>query len=280
MSKLKEHAESRDKYEGQLVAVLSAFYGKFIRKVDVGQSRKDFQKELYKVATWSSSKKEREYSRFLKWCWKKHKVSEAELESWFRTVVTLYINVLLHRHPDGARDIARRSGLPRLMDVFYKGLKRTSRFFYEHPKSDLYDESQFERIAKEMIGTFMPLTAVVDYLEKHEDKTSEVSYNFDRITTSKSTKSSEISKDSYKEIVLQKASSNKDGSVDHNQLQYIPSDEFKNEYYESEQEAKETGEPHPDRSTDDKDVKQIQLPKVKVRRIPPVHRPGDFFTDI
>ena len=145
---------------------------------------------------------------------------------------------------------------PKLIKFWYKCLKRVGKYYYEHPKVML-SESDFKKTKIQMeecihntLQQFIPLKEIINSKQKEpQDK-----YNFDNGLGDTDESSKPCKKDSENklEITLESQSNSND-------LKYISSDEFDNEYYISDKEGDNDVKQEKDKNKSEE--KHIKLPK-------------------
>jgi hypothetical protein len=277
--------DKKNKIEKELTNMLSTYLYKYIKhiygKVSDSKSKyPDFQRRLLSISDWSNNTIEKEYKKFLKWCYKKYKLSQTDLEYMFKDFILITVKII-------TKSILNLDEYPKLQNMYYKSLKKFSRFYYENPKEikdfDSNDD-HLKSIIKHKLSTFIPIKQVVNILEsiENQDK-SDVSYDFDDEKKTLSEEYDNRSKNS--KLIVEKI--NSDGE---NDLRYISSDEFNNEYYQSgdDNDANDDknggNEKISHGNHEDDDIKYIHVPKNKKKYDYNKPKPVDeirenFFTD-
>ena len=232
---LKQLIDSKNKYLRTIQSILTKYYTKFIRDLRLDMHRTiEFQKELYDVPKWSRKKLEKEYSIFLKYSLKKNDADEEDLDKTLEDLFISQIKLL----SGGSYMI--EFDIPKFITFWYKCLRRVTRYFYENPKNTeetmKNKKDVLDQIVSDVLSSFVPIEDVVKY--KH--KTHKTKYNFDK---TKSNESSELILDE----VLNSSKINMDIDVnstsnDTESLKYITSEQFENEYYNSDDNADKKNE--------------------------------------
>lgn len=258
--------DKKNKKERELANILSKYLYKYIKhifnKIDDEQSSKslypDFQKRLLSISMWSSNTIDKEYLKFLKWCNKKYNVKQNEMEDLFKQYINLTIQIIT-KTPLNSYDIPSD-----LKNLYYKSLKKIARLYYENPKSikEECDINDLKTIILNKMTSFIPMKDILDILETVENqKDSNVSYNFNE--NSKSEKSG-ISITGKEKLIIKKDNTNNSISTNRksNSLRYISSDEFQNEYYNSDDD-KQNNNIDKKQEPDLENIKHIKIPKMK-----------------
>jgi hypothetical protein len=254
--------KTRISIEHSVVSVLSTYVGKYVRKLffNLPPSKMlytNFQKTLVEVAEWDDKRKLKEYKKFSRWCETKKDITAFDLEKNFHQLIVLYIQMMLHKYRDGYESVKKDYVFPSLQSLFYKTLKKAARYFYENPKVTRDDKTIFETITRDVIEKYMPLTEVLNYISSVDETTSSVvEYNFDKSVSSEKRSRTKSHVSGADKLIIEKEPSCKSG------LRYISSDEFNNEYYQSESDKERELHEQVGESADE-EVRHIRLPKLK-----------------
>jgi hypothetical protein len=176
---------------------------------------KDFQKELYKIPSWSTRKKHKEYSLFIKFIIKKFNKDEDTISYTLQKIFENYIIIISE-----LIDTPFSPNPPSLENVWFRIMKRVGKYYYENPKSDtntlLIDDTVLFVLNKYM--------NINKYLSKEKNVESPFYYSFE-----KSDKSDKHTNDNSHQIVEKV-----DSDEPNTSLKYISSKQFENEYYKSD----------------------------------------------
>lgn len=167
---------------------------------------KGFQKVLLGISNWNPKNVEMEYKKFLKWS-NKRKINDFEKQ------IKTYLQhkILSISKNSFAIDIDYNK-------LFFKCIKRIAKIYYRNPK-DIYSISKNKviKVIEYTIHSLIPLHKLLELVQAY-DSSSIYSYQIDDLdnnVTDEENCSNEICNSSI-------------------HLKYIPSEEFFNEYYESE----------------------------------------------
>lgn len=275
---------TRDRLQSELIENLSTFVYRYITKytqldevgfADLKTSEiVHIQKFLLKIAEWDTDTKLKCFYKLEKWT-KKHGVD-------INLLAFKYVNANVCIMTGAYLDIDE----PRLEDVLYRVLRRTSKYIYEHLRTSKNgDASEFDVLHKkvqsythEEVRTLLPINMIIQYMtkktvtrnttqksDKSATKKSDKSVT-KHSTTSKSTHSNTSKKSSKIHLTKSQKKSNLDINIerpvqsdkfqsDKFHLQYIPTEDFddedwNNEYYKSDK-------------SDEDEVKQVVIQKGK-----------------
>jgi hypothetical protein len=247
--KVQDLIETKREYQKKLVEVFKKYFLKFIEKL-FDKSLREFQEKLLKIPSWSEEKLDKEYKKFLKFVNDKYELSEDDLTKTLHIVYGLNIKIMTSICDE------LEVKAPKLIKFWYKCLKRVGKYYYEHPKVML-SESDFKKTKIQMeecihntLQQFIPLKEIINSKQKEpQDK-----YNFDNGLGDTDESSKPCKKDSENklEITLESQSNSND-------LKYISSDEFDNEYYISDKEGDNDVKQEKDKNKSEE--KHIKLPK-------------------
>jgi phage terminase small subunit len=246
--KVQDLIETKKEYQKKLVEVLKKYFLKFMERL-YDKSLREFQEKLIKVPSWSDDKLDKEYSKFLKFVNDKYDLSEEDLAKTLHIVYGLNIKIMTSICDE------LEVKAPKLVKFWYKCLKKVSKYFYEHPKVMLSEsdfkktKTQIEESINNTLQKFIPLKEIINAKQKEpQDK-----YNFDNGIgdTDEYSKPSNNDSNNKLEVTLERQS-------DSNDLKYISSEEFENEYYVSD---KEDGNEVKKEKDNKSEEKHIKLPK-------------------
>lgn len=210
---LKELSNKKDKQTNLLINIFTkSNYHFIISYYTKSINSRDFQRLLFSVPSWSNNRKHKEFKDFLKDTFTKYKLQEDEIEDVLKDVLILNTQIL------SKSDI--QIDIPKLEIFWYKLLKQTCRYFYEHPidleENERNNIKYISKLIDFLIQKYIPITDIFNI-----KKTPKIEYNF---------KESENSSHSHIiEKQSQKVSNNESDSS--NSLKYINSEQFENEYY-------------------------------------------------
>jgi hypothetical protein len=175
---------------------------------------KDFQKELYKIPSWSTKKKHKEYSLFIKFIIKKFNKDEDTISYTLQKIFENYINIMseLIETPFSPNP-------PSLENVWFRIMKRVGKYFYENPKSD----SNTLLIDDTVLFVLNKYININKYLSKEKNIESPFYYSFE--------KSDKHTTENPLPAIVEKVDSDEQSD---SSLKYISSKQFENEYYNSD----------------------------------------------
>jgi hypothetical protein len=239
ISLIKTRQEAKDK----LISLLKKYLYKFVTEnfQELEEKKKnllEFQKKMYSIPNWSSSRKQKEFKLLLKYLDKKYKVSEEEINNLLEKVFVLQIRILVKSQVE--------MHLPTLKDFWYKVLQHTAKYFYEHPRDmKILQELEtthlkvIDNIIDNTLTKYLPITKMLE----DDKKDVTLKYNFDDVNI-------EIQEQIEDQSKLQVIKESDSDVHSENSLRYISSEQFENEYYQ----------PDPINADMD-DSKQINIPK-------------------
>jgi hypothetical protein len=177
---------------------------------NTSKSIKSFQTVLLNISQWNDKTVLKEYQKFLKWT-KKRKIDD------FQKQIKKYVEhkILFLTKQTLEIDIDYTT-------LFHKCLKTTAKLFYRHPK-DIYSisEKKVMQMIQNTINSLIPLDKIFELVEVNYSPSTIYSYQID-----------EEDNHSISEVKLgETKSENENNDI---RLKYIPSEEYFNEYYESE----------------------------------------------
>ncbi len=221
--KIKDLIHAKKDLQKQLIKMFKKYYFKFIDRLYVNSLR-EFQEKLLKIPTWPEAKIEKEYQKFLSFMNDRYNLTELQLINMLQTIYTLNIQILTSLCDE------LPINPPKLYVFWYKCLKYIAKYYFEHPKVLLsnieFEETKpiIESHLHHMILKFISLKDIINSKQKPPcDK-----YNFDDYTTNSSHSNKSITNS------LPTLEQN-----DNMSLKYLSSNNFEDEYYESEKEEQE-----------------------------------------
>lgn len=237
--------DTKKEYQDKLNEILTKYFIKYMKKLyEISDNYKDFQHELLKIPKMPSEKVTKEYGKFIKHIGDKYDLSEEELTKILDIIFKLNIKVMTSLFNEIEFNI------PEFKIFWIKCLKRVGRYYYENLKTAINnpDSIKINDSIEYVIQKYIPLKDIINSTHKELEY-----YNFDKYTKDTSTNADENIKDNKKTI-----SSNHDNS-----LNYIKSEDFENEYYNSDKSI--------DKNIDKKEseeIKQINIPRyhLKIRK--------------
>jgi|688.fasta_scaffold260193_1 hypothetical protein len=236
--------ETKKNYQNNLIEVLKKYYMKFIERT-YQKSLREFQEKLFKIPNWSDEKLDKEYSKFLKFIHEKYDLDEDEFTKILNIVYCLNIKIMTSI----CHNLEVNS--PKLKKFWYRCLKHIAKYYYEHPKVMLLESDfkktkiQVEESINNILQKFIPLNEIINATKNPpQDK-----YNFDN-GLGDTDNSSPIYNDSKPQLEVTLAS-----ETESNDLKYLLSNEFDNEYYVSDKED------NVKKGNEKSDEKHIKLPK-------------------
>lgn len=212
---LKEFIATRDIKTTLLINIFTKWlYHYIVSLYEESKTPREFQKKLYKIPSWASHKKDKEFKQFLKMTFKKFNLIEDQLYDILQEIFVLNVKIL--SKTDLEIDV------PKLPNFWFKLLKYTGKYFYEHPTDlEVNEKINIKYITKLVQDTILKYIPIKDLfnitaVEKFE-------YNFDEIK----------SRDSNEFFLNREIQSEKQFNEDQksSSLKYISSEQFLNEYY-------------------------------------------------
>jgi hypothetical protein len=191
---------------------------------NTSKNAKSFQNVLLRISQWNETTIQKEYKKFLKWT-KKRKT--AVFEHQVRLYVGHKICFLTKQTWQLDIDYAM---------LFYKCIKAIAKLFYKNPK-DIYSISgkKVMKLIQKKINSLIPLDKIFELVEANYEPSTVYSYQIDEeenhSISPKPPNPSEIN------LINSRKDNNNQGII---QLKYIPSEEYFNEYYQSESDASTT----------------------------------------
>lgn len=210
---LKELSEKKNKQTNLLIGIFTKYnYSFIISYYTKSKNARDFQKSLYGVPSWSNNRTYTEFKDFLKQTYIKYKLQQDEIEDILKDILILNTQIL------SKSDI--QIDIPKLETFWYKLLKQTGKYFYEHPtnleENERKNIKHISKLVEILLQKYIPITDIFNI-----KKTPKIEYDF---------KESENSSPMITQKESQKIS-NKSENTSTNSLKYISSEQFENEYY-------------------------------------------------
>lgn len=217
-SKLKEFIATRDTKTTLLINIFTKWlYHKIIDLYEDSKTTRNFQKKLFEIPTWSSHKKDKEFKQFLKITFKKLNLVEDQLYDTLQEIFVLNVKILSKSDME--------IEIPKLQTFWFKVLKYTGKYFYEHPTDlEINEKINIIYITKLIQDTILKYIPIKDIF--NITKVDKFEYNFDEINTHDSNL-----------ILNQQIQTQIKSQVDDlksSSLKYISSEQFLNEYYNPE----------------------------------------------
>jgi len=199
-----KNIEHKEKIQSEFYEILSKYIYKYINRVlkmeydlhkaskTIGFLYQNFQKRLLKISKWSDYHIDKEYSKFLKWSRRKYNYSENELQQMLNDIITLTIQVMIHK-PSLYVEKLLEGSLPSLRNFYYKCLKRLTRIFYENPKSTRsITLSQLKAQIDTTINIILPINKIDPVLQIQQEQEPDepliknITYDFNKLELSQS----------------------------------------------------------------------------------------------
>lgn len=245
MTKVSELSAMRKEVEAGASQPFVEYISKYMEKVEDKSdgSKKLLQKLLRSIGEWDSSKVDREYSKFLKWCTKRD-ITVDHIKDNLTQFVVLSLRIMLNKRIQN--DNTKEYEID-ITELFYKCMRRVARRLYENVRDgeSYLGKRAITDIIVSCLHEFIPLERLIEIIELFEkDEDSNHSYDFNRTFSD-----SEDGK-----ILVEKESSDKttkESGHEEPALQYVPSDNFEDEYYNADDK----------KNSEDENVKEIKIPK-------------------
>jgi hypothetical protein len=201
--------DTKKEHEKKLYSLLSRYISKYIQKKfdkekDSKKAYSKFQKALVKIAKWSPDDVHKEYKKYIKWCVTKKTTSEQDLCYLFKSIIKLYIKIMLNKDDVYVDYILSDYRFPTLQDFFYKALKTSARIFYDNPSTiNEIDNINFESILENIINLYIPASRIMELLDSDKTDTSTSDghvfrYNFDLLSEESNIEEDEDNKEQDK----------------------------------------------------------------------------------
>lgn len=236
-------------YESKLINIFTKYSIKFIIRIyETADNLREFQKKLYKIPNWSFDKKDTEYKVFLKYISKKFDESERNLNDALENTYICYIKIMSSVF--NYIDIK----IPTLNDFWYKVVKKIGKLFYENPRliKDEYDYIKIRNTIEFILHKYIPIKDIINLPKESEIKPLYYSFSDNESDINKELEYNNKQTIIKKNIDVNDISSEEES--EYNKLKYIPSDQFENEYYHSEEISENI-------NLDEIDIKHIDLKK-------------------
>ena len=217
-SKLKEFITTRDTKTTLLINIFTKWlYHKVIDLYEESKTTRYFQKTLFEIPTWSIHKKDKEFKKLLKMSFKKFNLVEDQLYDTLQEIFVLNVKILSKSDME--------IEIPKLQTFWFKVLKYTGKYFYEHPTDlEINEKTNIRYITKLIQDTILKYIPIKDIF--NITKVDKFEYNFDQINTHDSNL---ILNQQNKTQIKSEVDDIKSSS-----LKYISSEQFLNEYYNPE----------------------------------------------
>jgi hypothetical protein len=213
---LKEFISTRDTKTTLLINIFTKWlYHYIVSLYEDSKTPRQFQKKLFNIPSWSSHKKDKEFKQFLKMTFKKFNLIEDQLYDTLQEIFVLNVKIL--SKSDLEIDV------PKLPNFWFKLLKYTGKYFYEHPTNlEINEKINIKYITKLVQDTILKYIPIKDIF--NITKVAKFEYNFDENDTHNSNLIFNQQNHIQSEVLSEKSSS----------LKYISSEQFLNEYYNPE----------------------------------------------
>lgn len=256
---------NKNKYENILIDLLSSYCLKYINKIFIILENdkniyKNLQYKLIKISEWEMDKQIKEYQKWLKWCHTKKDYKEQKLQNIFNMYLLISIQIITYDNLDNQYQIIN-DNFPEFYKIFYKCLKNIAKYFYENPKilNNINSlNNDIKKIVKYQLQKILPFNKILNIIKTPKNKPLFIEYDFDNTYSENLSDKNEDNNDNNinknSNLIIEKENNNDLDNHDcHNELNYINSDDFDNEYYESSHSTNiiET----------ENDIKLINIPK-------------------
>lgn len=215
---------SKKDYQSKLTKILRKYFVKYISKL-FDKSLREFQKVLLKIPDWSDEKLNKEFSKFIKFTESKFELSEEDLSKLLTILIGLNVKIMASITDDIEVKI------PKFKDFWYKCLKKIGKYYYENPKvmlSDLDFEKTYgyiDEVVNHILLKYIPLQEILSRKKAPLDL-----YNFDEMDDNLNDAISINKTKDNLEVTLESKTASE------NELKYLSSEDFENEYYKSDNE--------------------------------------------
>ena len=243
-SNLKEYISTRNTKTTLLINIFTKWLYHFI--VDLYEdstTTREFQKKLFNIPSWSSHTQDKEFKKFLKMTFKKFNLIEDQLSDIFQEILILNVKILAKTDME--------IEIPHFNKFWYKLLKYTGKYFYEHPKDlEINEKTNIKYITKLVQDTILKYIPIKDLFDIK--KVEKFEYNFDEVNSNDhNTNNSNLILNKHQNQIENEEGSKGSSKSSSGSLKYISSEQFKNEYY------------NPDirNENDENNDKEIPLPK-------------------
>lgn len=235
---------SKKDYQSKLTKILRKYYVRFISRL-YDKSLREFQKDLLKIPDWSSEKISKEFSKFVNFSNDKFDLDKDDLTKLLTILIGLNIKIMSSITDDIEINV------PKFEQFWFKCLKRVAKYYYENPKvmlSDLEFETSLHTIDEAInyiIQKYIPLKQILNKKREPLDM-----YNFDDDENENDTLEDKKEHQSTNNIEVTLESNT---AASENELKYLSSEEFENEYYKSDKE-------------NDKEVEKSEEKHIKIKK--------------
>ena len=172
-SNLKEYISTRNTKTTLLINIFTKWLYNFI--VDLYEdstTTREFQKKLFNIPSWSSHTQDKEFKKFLKMTFKKFNLIEDQLSDIFQEILILNVKILAKTDME--------IEIPHFNKFWYKLLKYTGKYFYEHPKDlEINEKTNIKYITKLVQDTILKYIPIKDLFDIK--KVEKFEYNFDEV---------------------------------------------------------------------------------------------------
>lgn len=229
--------DTKREYQNKLNEILKKYFIKYFDNLYESEvSYKQIQIKLLKIFEWSSEKKLKEYKKFKKYTKDKFDLSEDDLNKMLEIILGINIKIITSLYDEIDFSV------PKFEIFWLKYLKRMGKYYYENPKITL-NKVDFKNILDYIIQKCIPLKKIINSTHKEL-----LHYNFDNYSI-----------ESIKEVELEKEECINENEIN---LKYIESDEFENEYYNSDREQEK----------DNKNETKFEEKHIKLKPVVPKKR--------
>lgn len=235
---------TKKEYQDKLINILQKYILTYFKEIHT-DTYKEFQKKLFKIPGWSDEKIDKEFSHFIKFTTKKFKLNNDDMSKILDIVFSLNLKIVTSIFDTVEVNV------PSFKIFWYKCLKKITKLFYENPKliddtSNPTINNNFIIYIKYIIQKFIPIKDIINSTEKIL-----INYNFDNDSFNTNNSSTQTEQEEEEQNKDEEEYHEKQKNEDKNDLMYINSEEFENEYY------------HSDKLSDKEEHKQINVPKKK-----------------
>jgi hypothetical protein len=230
--------KTRKEFQEKLNIIFKKYFGTFMKNMYT-DSLRDFQKQLFKIPSWSDDKIDKEFKYFIKTINKKYDITEDDISKIFDMIFGLHIKTMTNLFEP------IEVSVPQFKIFWYKCLRRIAKFLYENPSLiKIQNNDQIylgiDESIKYVIHKFIPFKDIINTSPPVIYK-----YDFNNITND--------TNENENDLQIHKI------DEDSNELKYIDSDEYYHSDKEKEIEKKEEKE----RSLNENEEKCIKIPKKK-----------------
>ena len=225
---LEEYIQLRDEKTTLLINIFVKWLYSTIIDIYVStKTPRQFQEKLFEIPSWSSKTIDKEYKKFLKMTFKKFNLIEDQISNILQEIFVLNIKIL--SKSDMEIDI------PKLTVFWYKLLKYTGKYFYEHPVNlEINERPNIRYISKLVQDTIIKYIPIKDIF--NIKKIAKIEYNFDNFDNFDNSNDNGNNDNNNITLNIKKRhtlSENQESDHDSrsDSLRYISSEQFENEYY-------------------------------------------------